>query len=258
MSAQRVRFAERQVLLWILAGFMLAFAVAFLVVALRKQVARADTIKRTTVYWMPVTQASPRQLYAEVMDPSLMSLPNLKGYSRSLWQQGAPATHRSTAPGVELAYLEPGQSAALGTLLPQASLVEVMRATIEKPVSSPTEFTDASITEPVTFATQTVFRLEGPLVARALAHHPVLPPIVAPAALRPTYLRIAVSTDGAVRYVTLLRSAGNEEADAKALALAEEFRFEPTNRPDNHDLTWGVLRLLWAVTLPTTPTPPTN
>ncbi len=253
MTAPRIRFAERHVLLWILVVFLVTYGLAFLFVALRHRVERADTIQRPTVHWMPAQRLSSQQFYAELMDPSLLSLPNLNGYSRHLWQRSAPAQHRSLAPGVELAYLEPRPAAPVATLLPQAPLAEALRSTVVKPVTAPMDLPAGPALEPVTFATQSVFHVAGPLADRLVTLRPPLVTVVVPVALRSTRVRIGVSADGTVRYATLQRSSSNEGVDAQAIALAREIRFEPQNRPDEHDIIWGVVRFQWATTPPEVP-----
>ena len=92
--------------------------------------------------------------------------------------------------------------------------------------------------------------------ARPLVSAPKLPSLPGPVAVRPTLVRIAVGSDGTVRYALLARSAGNDAADTHALALAPQLRFAPLVQRDpqpgnlTENLVWGVVKFVWAITAP--------
>ena len=88
----------------------------------------------------------------------------------------------------------------------------------------------------------------------AILQSPELPTITSDTPLRPTCVRIAVVADGTVRYAVLDRSSGSDataaQADARALDLAQQIRFEPQRFADATALRWGVLKFIWATASP--------
>lgn len=233
----------------IMAGFVLAYAAAFLLVALHKKAARADIIKRPVVRWMPATTAQrapeAHYLFADLMDPSLLSLPNPHGFSRGLWQRQTPVTHRALAPGVALAYLNEQKPAELPLLLDQAPLGDAVRSSVDKSFAT---LEDSVPIVSLPASTVSTFRIEGDLADRSVVRAPALPAISSETPLRPTQVRVGVGADGTVRYAMLQRSSGNETVDAQAVELARGMCFEPQNSPANHATTWGSLRLYWVTT----------
>jgi hypothetical protein len=259
MTTTQARRAERQVLLLILLGFVLAYAGALLAVALHKKAERADMIKRPLVHWMPsattARAADPHYLIADLMDPSLLSLPNTHGFSHELWQRQTPAIHQTPVPDVLLAYLTPAEPDGLPSLLEQTPLTEAVRVTVDKDSAVAEDFTVNSSLEPAPVATQSVVRVDGNLTGRFVIHGSALPTIASETPLRPTEVRVGVGVDGTVRYAMLQRSCGNESVDGRAVELARTLCFEPENRPGIHALSWGLLRFFWAVR---PPAPATN
>jgi hypothetical protein len=231
MSSARPRLNERQVLLWIMIGFVLAYGGAFLLVATRARAARADTTPRPMVRWL----AHPTRV-AELMDPTLLALPNAHGFSGKLWQHGESATHRMQPATVELAYWSPAATNLLPVLLEQPTLPALLRATIHG-VAAGTELLPV---EPLPVVTQSLAQVEGDLAGRAILRQPVLPALTREAALRPTVVRVGVGEDGTVRYALLHRSCGDEATDAQAVQWAREFVFEPAT-----GLAWGWVRFAW-------------
>ena len=254
MTTPRSRLAERQVLLIILAGFVLAYTGALLAVVLQRKTDRADTIKRSIVRWMPaptpVRAIDPHYVMADLMDPSLLSLPSTHGFSHQLWQRSPPVAHQTLAPGIVLAYLDPERSNALPSLLNLAPLAEAVRTVVNKAAAAAEDRDEPNPIEPSVITTQSTLRVYGDLAGRTVVQRPTLPTINSATPLRPTQVRAGVGVDGTVRYAMLQRSCGNESVDGQALALTREICFELRDRPQANPLSWGLLRFSWATAAP--------
>lgn len=189
---------------------------------------------------------------ADTLDPSLMSLPSPRGFSRPMWKRGAVAAHRASDWKHEPVYLDAHTPQAFPGLLSAQPLSEAAQSAPQKLAPETMEETgDESIDSPVA-VNQTVFRISGPLETRAVAQSPQLSTIISETPLRQTRVRTAVAADGVVRYAVLDRSCGSETVDARALELTKQIRFEPVGAVDSQPLMWGVVRYLWA----TEPAPP--
>ena len=61
----------------------------------------------------------------------------------------------------------------------------------------------------------------------------------------------SVGEDGRVRYAALEQGSGETDIDARAVALAREFRFEPRAAATaNPEIEWGLVRFYWAFVSP--------
>ena len=109
-------------MLWILVGSLLA--VGSMLVFFRVTGVRLAPTPREVrrIEWMPAThsaQPSPndeRYVIADVLDPSLMSLPSPHGFSREVWERKGEAAQRSLGWDEQPAYLSvtlPGTCAVL-------------------------------------------------------------------------------------------------------------------------------------------------
>jgi TonB family protein len=254
MAIARFRITERQVLLLIMAGSILAYVGAILVVTFRQKGKQPDLTRPARVRWMPPQNGKGpvdiRYIIADVLDPSLMSLPSAHGFSRLAWEREPTATYRPPEPPVELAFLGAGEPTSLEPLLKEPSLDDTVKASVEKLSVEPEEATEFPPVERQTAVNRTVIELTAGLEQRILADYPQLPTIASETPLRPTRLRMAVSADGTVRYEMLERSCGNESVDRQALDIARQFRFEPQEGTSVMGLTWGVARFVWATTAP--------
>lgn len=239
MTSTRSRLSERQVLLWIMIGFVLAYGGAFLLVATRGRAPRADTVQRPVVRWMRPTEHAPRALAADLMDPTLLSLPNAHGFSGKLWRHEEAATHRIQPSVVELAYWSPVATNPVPVLLEQPALTALLRAAVNG-IAAETELLPV---ERLAAITQSVVQVEGDLAGRVLFRQPALPALTREAALRPAVVRVGVGGDGTVRYALVHRSCGDEATDAQAVQLAREFVFQP--QVGAAALVWGWLRFEW-------------
>ena len=136
MSWVKLRMTERQVLLLIMGACLAAYAGAFLFVAVRRKPQQTDSTARSVGYWMPQQPQPQAQkieyVVADLLDPSLMSLPSVHGFSRQLWERQSPAKRRDFKPSVEFAFLDAEVPAEIQPLLEQPSLADVVQVSAEK------------------------------------------------------------------------------------------------------------------------------
>jgi TonB family protein len=249
MAVPRFRVTERQVLLLLMAASLFTYGAIFLLSGFRRRLEGPPrTSQPPRVFWMPAgataSETQPAYFMARYFDPSLMTLPSAHGYSRALWQRRANDTRPTFDPPVELALLEPVAAGEMPVLLAQPPLPLAVQATAKKSPAAPEDI--ASPDEVVHAGTQSTVRVEGELASRELVQQPELPVVASGSALRRTRVRIAVTPDGRVQYVTLERSCGNESVDAQALELARQLRFVPSRSADPLALEWTTLRFNWA------------
>lgn len=248
MAVPRFRITERQVLMLLLVASVLGFAGAFLLASFRQHGARLERTSQPRVRWMPPPTAtgatSMTDLIADLFDPSLMALPNPRGFSLRLWQRRTAPPARVFDPPSELALLDPPALDPLPAMLLQSPLETGLQTGIEK---LPATLLDLNSSElQGTAGTQSTMHLNGDLASRALLEQPSLPASVVAAGVRPTRVRLAVGVDGRVRYASVDRSSGNEDMDAQALELARRLRFDSVSSADPLALAWGTARFNWA------------
>ena len=243
--AARVRSSERHILIWIMVVFLLAYGISFVITYTRQRVPRTDTIRRPVIHWMapvtPVRRTEPHYAVAEMFDPSLLSLPNQRGFSGALWQHESSPTHRDLPPALDLAYGSPPTNQPLPVLLARPALPDLLRQTV-RAMPPPTETLELAH---AVAGTQSVVFAEGPLANWPVLEQPPLPVLHREAAVRPTIVRVAVNRAGVPLYVTLHRSSGDEAADAQAVQLAREMAFVPRTALNTPTLTWGWLQFQW-------------
>jgi hypothetical protein len=258
MAVVKFRMTERQLLLLIMGVSLLAYVAAFLIVGLRQKPRQQEFAKGPVARWMPQETSPQAQSFeyviADLLDPSLMSLPNAHGFSRELWERRLPAAHRAFEPRTELAFLDAATPSEFQPLLRQASLADAVQLSVEKAPAESEEVVEPEPSPPQAAPDHSVLRVVESIDERSTLQSPELPLIVSDTPLRPTGVRIAVAADGTVRYAVLDRSSGSgavaAQADAQALESAQRIRFEPRSDGDDKTLTWGVLRFIWATTLP--------
>lgn len=255
-----VRFSlgERQVVLIMILLSLVAHAGAFYIFRVTDKVRMPALSERPRVQWMrpPSLEregAMPLQyVVAETLDPSLMSLPSARGFSRQMWEKGMTVTHRASEWTVEPAYLDVKLAAAMPPLLEQPSLVEQVKATVGKRPAVSEEPVAEAVEVPVVL-NQSVFRVAGPLAGRPVVRVPKLPVIPSVAPVRSTTVRAGVGADGVVRFATVEKSSGNEDVDNQAVTLTRQIRFEPQGTRDirgseisEDSISWGLVKFLWA------------
>jgi len=248
----KLSFAQGQLMLWILAGSLVAFGAMFLFY--RVSCVSLNTAPREIprINFMPTKRQDPllvpgpAYMIADVFDPSLMSLPSAHGFSKRAWARKIDASQRDLGwnePPWFLGVAPPTVTTSL--LQPVPVDVAVLGAAENAPAVSE-EPNDQEVPEPPLSINQSVFRVLGALEDRSIAYAPPLPTIQGLAPLTPTQVRIGLDADGMVLYALLDRSSGDDAVDAQALALAKQFRFDAEHNSSPDSLTWGVLRFLWA------------
>jgi TonB family protein len=248
----KLSFAQGQLMLWILAGSLVAFGAMFLF--FRVSGVSLTTAQREVprINFMPTKRQDPllvpgaAYMIADVFDPSLMSLPSAHGFSKRVWARKIDASQRDLGwnqPPAFLGVTPPIVTASL--LQPVPVDVAVLAATETAPAFSE-EPNDQESPEPPLSINQTAFHVLSAVEDRSVVYAPPLPTIQGVAPLVPTQVRVGVNADGLVLYALLDRSSGNDSADAQALELARKFRFEAEHDSGPSSLTWGVLRFLWA------------
>lgn len=254
MVLTKFRMTERQVMALIMIACFIAFGGAFLYVGMHKREETAEFGKAPVVRWMPQETAQSadniQYVIADLLDPSLMSLPNSHGFSLALWQRQAPAENPEMAVDTGPSFLGLSHSTNVFSLLTQPALTDAVQSSVEKAAAvaeEPAEPEEAVLPKELDHS---VVDFTGPLEERAVVSAPEPPVITSDAPLRPTRVRIAVVADGTVRYAVLDSSCGADAVDAQALDLARRIRFEPEAGFDPMALTWGTVRFLWATVPP--------
>ena len=252
----KLSFGQGQLMLWILAGSLVAFAAMFVFLRVSGVTLTTAPHEAPHITWMPpahqnpFSPSDPRYIIADVFDPSLMSLPSVHGFSGGAWRRKIEATQRSLGWNEQPAFLDAAPPVEPRSLLePTAVEVAVLAAAVKaQPFSE--ESNDIEGTEPPVSVNQSVVRILSALDERTVVSAPPLPAINSPIPLRPTQIRVGVGADGQVLYALLDRSCGDDAVDARAVSLAGGIRFEAEHDSSASSLTWGVLRFLWATTPP--------
>jgi TonB family protein len=250
MVLTKFRMTERQVMALIMVACFIAFGGAFLYVGMHKREEPAEFGKPPVVRWMPQqtgpTADSIEYVIADLLDPSLMSLPNRHGFSLALWQRQAPPGSPEMAVDTGPSFLGLSHSTNVVSLLAQPALTDEVQASVEKAAGVAEEPADPEEAGLAKQLEHSVIDFAGPLEERAVVTAPEPPVIASDAPLRPTRVRIAVAAEGTVRYAVLDSSCGAEAVDAQAVELAQRIRFEPEAGFDPVGLAWGTVRFLWA------------
>lgn len=240
MTIPRIHVHERHVLMWLLGVTMTTIAAGALWLAVGQRVGhKSENITTTRLRWMHPNQHS---LVADYFDPSVMSLPDARGFSAKAWQHFGSIIPLVYEPDRSLAFLPPLANAALPVLLAEKPISELARSGVELAIVEPT--TAEPINVPVT---NSVLEVGGALRDRGILQQPSLPfaPPLMP--VRGARVLVAVTGDGRVRYAVLERSSGNEALDGAAIAAVRQVLFAPEPNADPLMLTWGAVRLVWAV-----------
>ena len=236
----RIHIHERHVMMWLLAATVTTIAAGALWLAIAPRTStKPETTPTTRLRWMHSGQQS---LVAEYFDPSVMSLPNARGFSGRAWRHLGPATTTAYEPERAPAFLAFPATAALPVLLVEKPIRDLAQAGTEWTTVAPDN------TAPVTVRmTNSVLAAIGTLGGRNILQRPVLP--VAPPGIpvRGARVLVAVTGDGRVRYAVLERSSGNETLDGAAVEAVRQVWFAPEPNADPLALTWGAVRLVWAV-----------
>jgi len=256
MKRVRLSFAQGQLMLWILASSLLAVVAMFAFFRVTVVPSTPPPREAPRIDWMPTSRSGQlkstdeRYVIADVLDPSLMSLPSVHGFSEDVWRKKINATQRDLGWNQKPAYLDATPSTPPPSLLEPVPLATAALSAAEKSPAQSEESVGEITTPPVT-VNESVFHVLGELENRGVVHPPELPVLNSPTPVRPTQVRVGVGTDGLVRYALLDRSCGNDAVDIQALQFAREIRFEAEGAGVTPTLAWGLVRFLWATQAPT-------
>lgn len=253
--APKLSFAQGPLLLWILAGSLLAFGVMFVFFRVSGVSLATAPRESSRVLVMPKASQNPfsssdsRYVIADIFDPSLMTLPSAHGFSRGMWRQKIEATQRNLGWDEQPAFLAERPMNALRSLLEPTPVDAAVLSAAEKTPALSEESNDNEAIEPPVAINQSVLRVLSALEDRGITYTPPLPVINSSGPIRPTQVRVGVSADGLVLYALLDRTdrtSGDDAVDGQALALARQIRFEAEHDSNSNPLAWGVVRFLWA------------
>ena len=236
----RIRIHERHVLMWLLGVTMATIAGGALWLVVGQRVSnKPERAPTTRLRWMHPGQYS---LIADYFDPSVMSLPAARGFSGRAWQHAGAATPPGYEPDRAPAFWALPANAAPPVLLAEKSIGELAQAGAEWTTVVPAN--PAPVIVPVT---NSVLAVAGALGGRRILQQPAMP--VAPAGMpvRGARVLVAVTGDGRVRYAVVERSSGNEALDDAAVAALRQVWFAPESNADPLTVTWGAVRVVWAV-----------
>jgi hypothetical protein len=259
--APKLSFAQGQLMLWILAGSIVASGSMFLFFRVSGVSLTATPREVPHFNFMPTARQNPLMAHdpayviADVFDPSLMSLPSAHGFSRHVWARKIEASQRDLGWNQQPAFLGVTAPGVPPPLLQPVPVDAAVLTAAEKTPALSEESNDNELPEAPMSVNQSVYRVLGALENRSVAYVPSLPTINSPKPLAPTQVRVGVNPDGVVLYALLdlsLRggSSGDDGVDAQALDMARQFRFEAEHVNGTPPLTWGVLRFLWATQPP--------
>jgi TonB family protein len=245
---------ERSVLLLMLLTSLVAHAGAFWLVAIPDKVdVRGWAVPSRVHVMQPALERGtgrPMLYYiADRMDPALIALPSLHGFSGKVWSKTIPLSLQAQQWSVDPAYLEAQAPPVLPVLLAQPPVTATLQAAVgmvAAPASEPAE-----PVAPAAVLNRSVFQLRAGLENRTVIKSPALPAVAHLGGLRPTMVRVGVGVDGLVKYATLERSSGSDWADARAMEAVRQLQFEPVTR-DGEQIQWGMMRFHWATTVPET------
>ena len=252
----KLSFGQGQLLLWILAGCLVAFGVMFLFFRVSGVALNTPSREVPHIAWMaPAKQnafspSDARYVIADVFDPSLMTLPSTHGFSRGVWRQKIEAKQRELGWNNQPAFLAVNPPEALRSLLEPTPVDTAVLSAAEKTPALSEESNDNEVVEPPVTVNESVLRVLSALEDRGITYAPPLPIISSSGPVRPTQVRVGVGADGLVLYALIDHTSGDEAVDAQGVALARQIRFEAEHDNDANTLAWGVLRFLWATQAP--------
>ena len=213
---------------------------------------------------MPEIQLTPDSGSGEAFsDPTLFSRPNRRGFSGTAWRRFSGVDHQ-LIDWNETPRLLDNQPAMLGAAFREAlpDHLAVVSGIPAKGLAKPVTVEPG----PLALRDASELKILGVLAKRPLVRSVSVPALPHNEALRRTYIRIGVNTDG---YVVSSRVLGRlakgdpfqSAADRRALELLRGIRFEPIkrsrfDRPDQPGaLEWGEALFHWRTEAPSK-TPP--
>ena len=200
---------------------------------------------------------------AAFSDPTLFSRPNRRGFSGAAWRRFSGVEHQLIEWSDTLRPLD-NQPTALGAAFREAlpGHLAVVSGIPAKGLAKPA----AVAPPPLALRPASELQILGGLAKRTLVRAVSVPALPHNEALRRTYVRIGVNSDGYVVSATVpdrlaKGDAFQAAADRRALELLRGIRFEPAkrtrfDRPDQPGaLEWGGALFHWRTVAPAKPTP---
>ena len=198
-----------------------------------------------------VAEAPPGSAIAELLnidDPTLVALPDPRGFSGPAWITAPPLQHQSRD------WTEPTRALALPVAELGATFAQFVRTNVvgpgllaEKPAPRLSEVGFSPVPMPAT----STFRIEGDLAKRELLTPLEVRPIPHTDILTNTVVQVCVGQAGLVFSPVPLSSSGSRTADQTALDLVKAIRFTPvapsdsSSSSDRTALTWGKIIFQW-------------
>jgi len=208
---------------------------------------------RPVIRWLPepglhyMGTTNQQYIVAETQDPSLLSLPNPRGFSRQMWKHDAPAERAKTDWESAPAFLEAQNPRPFRSFVDLPKLADDLQEDAEK-LEGESHESFPELVELPPGIDQTVVKFLGAIALRTVIQYPSLPTAKSHTPLRPTQVRIAVDPEGTVRFAMVDRSCGNQNIDQEALQISKNIRFDVQTINNDGMLTWGIAKFLWAVT----------
>ena len=248
-TLEPVRWSGRRWMYAVAAIFFLHAGLVFLL-GHREQRPPERPIFRTSIHLVSDPETARRLAgQPETDDPTLLSLPSLRGFSGPAWL-AFPTLEYQPAESVEPPHWLPLDNAALSSTFSQfvrTNAVSPMTIA-DKPLPPLPSFDPRFPNEPL--PAQSQLRLEGDLAVRPLLAPLDLKSWAHSEILSNTTVQAAVDATGYTFSPVLLGGSGLKEADLHALMLAANARFRPLPRHQQASegaglLTWGRLVFQW-------------
>jgi hypothetical protein len=163
----KLSFAQGQLMLWILAGSIVAFGSMFLFFRVSGVSLTAPPREVPRINFMPTPRQDPlvahdpAYVVADVFDPSLMSLPSAHGFSRRVWARKVEATQRDLGWTQQPAFLGVTTPAVPPPLLQPVSVDSAVLTAAEKSPPLSEESNDNELPGVPMSINQSVYRVLG-------------------------------------------------------------------------------------------------
>jgi len=191
---------------------------------------------------------SPLAEWLKIEDPTLLALPDPRGFSGAAWMRVPPVRHEFRD------WTEPSRWLALPAAELGAAFAELTRTNLAGPPllpDKPAPRLSAVPLSPVPLRVKSTFRIEGDLARRELATPLEIPSLPHGDILTNTVVQVCVGQAGLVFSPVPLSSSGSKTADQTALDLVKAIRFTsvaPSDSSSSRDrtaLTWGKIIFQW-------------
>jgi len=203
----------------------------------------------------PTDEASSSVIFRERIeqnDPSVSSLPNPAGFSRTTIHRNRQVPSLIEARQDNPQFLPRAQTDPAQRILVTApTLANQLGVHGQKQTVEPEQIDfEAIITNR---RVESSYVLGGAIRERPLLSLPSVPLVRVPAPPHPSVVRIAVSPLGEVKFAVLERSSGADDKDARALDIVRRWRFKAV--PENTGDQWGTVSIYWQAEPAPAPSP---